>query len=608
MATPLPAETNPEFEALLIYLKRTRGFDFTGYKRTSLMRRILRRMQTVNIETFTDYIDYLEVHPDEFASLFDTILINVTSFFRDRPAWDYISSDIIPQIIASKPRDEPIRIWCAGVASGEEAYTIAMLMAEVLSIDQFRDRVKIYASDVDERALADARQATYNLRQVAIIPAPFLEKYFECTDQHCTFRKNLRRAVIFGRHDLVQDAPISRIDLLICRNALMYFNAEVQSRILSRFHFAVNENGFLMLGKAEMLFSHADLFTPVDLHRRVFTKVPRVTMRDRLLTMTQAGDEEAATELKKHVRFREAAFDTSPVAQTIIDLNGFLVLANERARSLLAINAKDIDRPLQELDFIYRVPELRTRIDEVRATRRPVILAEIDWETLTGDIRTIETQLIPLLDASSDLLGVSITFADVSRARRLQFELEQSNQKLETASEELQSTNEELETTNEELQSTNEELETMNEELQSANEELQTINEELRHRTDELNQVNAYLESILTSLRSAVVVVDHDLRIQVWSSRAEDLWGLRPSEVEGKNFLALDIGLPVEQLKASLRACLAQEGEFFMTQLTATNRRGKTIQCRVICTPLHGVDKEQAQGVILLMEDGSDLR
>jgi two-component system CheB/CheR fusion protein len=615
-------ESNPEFDALLSYLKRVRGFDFTGYKHSSLQRRIQRRLQTLNLDSYSDYVDYLEVHPDEFGRLFDTILINVTNFFRDPASWDYIVSDVIPQILATKKLDEPIRIWSAGCASGEEAYTIAMCMAEALGIERFRDRVKIYASDLDEEALAQGRQATYSAREVASIPEALLNKYFERTDQRFTFRKDLRRVVIFGRHDIVQDAPISRLDLLICRNVIMYFNSETQSKILSRFHFALNDTGFLFLGKAEMLFTHASLFQPVDLRRRVFKKVPRVTLRDRLLIMTQSGDEEAANHLSKHVRFREAAFDAGPVAQIVSDLNGYLTLANERARALLNINLSDLGRPLPEYEMVFRIPDLRVKLEEVHSERRPMLLKEVDWGTSSGDIRTLEVHLSPLFDNGNSFLGVSITFNDVTRYRRLQEEIEHSNQELETAYEELQSTNEELETTNEELQSTieelettneelqstNEELETMNEELQSANEELQTMNEELRRRTDEVNHVNGFLESIVTSMRSAVIVVDRDLRVQMWSPNAEDLWGLRASEVENKNFLYLDIGLPVEQLKGTIRACLEQVENYYEVVLSATNRRGKAIQVRVSCSPLFSASRDHVRGVILLMDarNGSD--
>ena len=265
-------EPDPQFEALLTYLKEARGFDFTGYKRSSLMRRVSRRMSQAGIESYSDYLDHLQVHPDEFTALFNTILINVTGFFRDPEAWDHLRAEVLPPIIAG---EGPIRIWSAGCASGQEAYTLAIAFAEALGPEEFRRRVKIYATDVDEDGLNQARHASYNEREITGLPPEYGERYFEVVGTRYTFRSDLRRSVIFGRNDLIQDAPISRIDLLVCRNALMYFNAETQSRILSRFHFALAAEGVLFLGKAEMLLSHGDLFTPVDLKRRIFRKVAR---------------------------------------------------------------------------------------------------------------------------------------------------------------------------------------------------------------------------------------------------------------------------------------------------------------------------------------------
>lgn len=612
--------TPADFDALLTYIKRSRGFDFAGYKHSGLMRRISKRMQMLSVERFSDYQDYLEVHPDEFALLFNAILINVTSFFRDTTTWEYIRDELIPTLLKAKKADEPVRVWSAGCASGEEAYTIAMLLADKMGNEAFKERVKIYASDIDEEALSQARQATYPTRDLTPLPASYLEKYFEDNKPFYTFRKDLRRSIIFGRHDLVQDAPISRVDLLICRNVLMYFNSETQARILSRFHFALNDIGYLFLGKAEMLFTYANLFTPVDLRRRVFTKVPQVTLRDRLMLMSQNGTEDTNDHIAKHIRFRESAFDTGPVAQLVVDLNGFVTLINERARSLLGLTQKDLNRALSDLDVNYRLPELRTRIEDVYAERRTAVLKSADWVTSSGDIRSLEVQVAPLIsiNGSSTVLGVSVTFTDMTRNKRLQEELEHANQELETAYEELQSSNEELETTNEELQSTieelettneelqstNEELETINEELQSTNVELQTVNEELRHRTEELNQSNGHLESILGSLRGGVVVLDPDLYVQVWNYRAEDLWGLRSAEARGKNFLNLEIGLPTNPLRPAIRACLSKESEYQELNLDAINRRGKSIHCKVTCSPLLNPGPGgHVKGVIIVMED-----
>jgi len=227
------------FDALLEYLARTRSFDFAGYKPASVMRRVTKRMHEIGVEGFTEYIDYLEVHPDEFEALFNTILINVTGFFRDREAWDHLETVALPRILDARGPGEPIRVWSAGCAAGQEAYSAAMLFAEALGADEFASRVKVYATDVDEDALAQARLGTYSAKEVADVPEALRERYFLRDEGRFVFRKDLRTTMIFGRNDLVQDAPISRIDLLMCRNTLMYFNAETQARILARLHFAL---------------------------------------------------------------------------------------------------------------------------------------------------------------------------------------------------------------------------------------------------------------------------------------------------------------------------------------------------------------------------------
>src|SRR3954452_13467741 len=270
---PEPTEDG-DVSALLEYIRRTRRFDFTGYKRVSLTRRIRKRMAEVDCATYADYQDHLEVHPDEFAEFFDTILINVTSFFRDRPAWEFLADEIIPRIVSGKQPGDPIRLWSAGCATGQEAYSLAMALCDALGTDQFRNRVKIYGTDADDDALAAARQATYTTKELEDAPESYVERFFEkaSASNSYVFRNDLRRSVIFGRHDLVQDAPISRIDLLVCRNTLMYFNSETQSRILANFAFALRDDGFLFLGKSEVLLSRSSAFVAVDLKRRVFRK------------------------------------------------------------------------------------------------------------------------------------------------------------------------------------------------------------------------------------------------------------------------------------------------------------------------------------------------
>jgi two-component system, chemotaxis family, CheB/CheR fusion protein len=606
--TPAPAETS--LEDLLTFVKTTRGFDFTGYKRSSLERRIGKRMGDVGVERYEDYVDYLELHPEEFAHLFNTVLINVTGFYRDPPTWEFLTSKILPELVERRPPEAPLRVWCAGVASGEEAYTVAMALVGVLGEQAFKDRVKIYATDADEEALDQARAAAYPPKAVEGLASGLLNEFFERTDQRYIFRKDLRRSVIFGRNDLVQDAPISRIDLLVCRNTLMYFNAETQERILRRFHFALDAAGVLLLGKSEMLLSHANLFAPIDLKRRVFRKVGRPTLRDRVQAVAHDMNNPGPP---GNASVPASAFDLAPGAQIVIDRGGALVLANDAARRMFGLGAHDIGQPLSELEISYRPVELRSHLDRVFEDQRGTEIEAVHWRSPTSQDRHLDVRIVPLADDGA-VYGASIAYLDISETRGLQDELEASKreldeaheelqstvEELETTNEELQSTNEELETTNEELQSTNEELETMNEELQSTNEELETMNEELRVRSVELNDVNAFLETILTSMGISVTVLDSRLQIQIWNAHSRELWGVTSEEAERRHIFELDIGLPVDALKAPLKAVLAGTSEREELVVDAVNRRGKPFRCGVVCLPLHGPDA--ISGVIIMME------
>jgi two-component system CheB/CheR fusion protein len=603
-----------DFEALLEFLKHNRGFDFTGYKRTTLERRVQKRMETVGVEGYAHYLEKLNEDPAEFTLLFNTLLINVTRFFRDEVPWRHLAETVIPGLIERAPAAMPIRIWSAGCASGEEAYSLAMLFAEALGVDRFRDRVKIYATDVDEEALAQARLASYTDEQVEGIPEAFRGKYLDRVESRFVFRKELRRAVIFGRNDLVQDAPISRIDLLVCRNTLMYFNAATQATILSRFDFALVPGGVLFLGRAETLLTHASAFTPIDLKWRMFTKMPRLAVRNRLLFPAIRHGEPAADGASG--RLREAAFEAGGESQVVVSRAGLLMMANERARGTFALARADIGRPIQDLELSYRPVELRSLLERAFTERGRVTVREVKWRPphATEDC-WLTVEVSPLSEADGTLMGASVVFGDVTAAYRLHHELEESKHNLETAYEELQSTNEELETTNEELQSTveelettneelqstNEELETMNEELQSMNEELHAMNDELRRRGDEIVESNDFLGAVFASMRGAVMVLDPELRVLVWNAQAEELWGVRAEEVLGTNFFALDIGFPIDQLATRLRSALQGVEESDQPVIAATNRRGRAISCRVACAPLKGVTGE-LKGAILTME------
>ncbi|MGQ0572634.1 MAG: CheR family methyltransferase [Pseudonocardia sp.] len=604
-------QPDPGFEELLAHLRDERGFDLTGYKRTTLNRRFQRRMEQLGIDSHGDYLDHLQMHAEEFTALFNTILINVTAFYRDPDAWASLAGTVLPELLLAKGGG-PVRVWSAGCASGEEAYTLAMVLADALGPDEFRRRVKIDATDVDERALAQSRQASYSQRDVHGVDAEHLKRYFEQVGERWVFRPELRRSVIFGRNDLVQDAPISRIDLLVCRNTLMYFNAETQARILSRFHFALGQAGVLFLGKAEMLLTRSPLYAPADLRHRIFRKVPRPSTGNgiHLPGLPATG----RAQLPGLELLRDEALLTGPLPQVVVTADGRLAHTNHQAERMFAVSARDAGRPFRDLEVSHRPVDLRPHIEQAQAERRPVRVDDVRHLN-GGQPVVLEITVTPLVIGTDGLLGTSIVFADVTAVRLLRDELEQTNRQLETAYEELQSTNEELETTNEELQSTVEELETTNEELQSTNEELETMNEELQSTNDELqgindelqdrsadfDQANAFLTAIVSSLRAGVVVLGTELQVQVWNRRSEELWGLRTDEALGEHFLNLDIGLPVDRLRPLIRRTLAGDDGPHELGLPAVNRRGRPISVRVLGSPLR-TQSGGATGVILMME------
>ncbi len=248
------------------------------------MRRIQKRMQMLAIVSYSDYSNYLKENSEEFNYLFSLIEINFTSFFRDAQVWDYIATQVIPHIIASKSEQEPIRIWSAGCASGEETYSLAILLAEALGIEEFQARVKIFATDVDNDALQQARMGKYSFNTVASIPPTRLNNYFKQADNCYVFHKHLKHKIIFSQHNLFVDAPMSKIDLLVCRNVLIYLDTEAQSRALARFYFSLMGSGFLCLGRAEMLpIKSIPLFTLTNPQNHIFTKVPKQNLDQYLL-------------------------------------------------------------------------------------------------------------------------------------------------------------------------------------------------------------------------------------------------------------------------------------------------------------------------------------
>lgn len=526
-----------------------------------------------------------------------------------------MKNDVIPKLIAGSEPDQPIRVWSVGCASGEEPYSVAMLLAEAIGKVEFCNRVKIYATDLDEEALKIARLATYSPRDVENVPPEMLDRYFERTANHYLFERDLRKCVIFGRHNVVHDAPISRIDLLVCRNLLIYLEAETQAVVLPRLHYALNTEGFLFLGKAETQLARSPLFRAEDTKHRIFAKVAQEWRRPITNGFGGARLRRADTPLPNAVLL-EAVLNEGGSAMLVVDETGTVVLATNPARHLLGVGDADIGRPFQDLPISYRPIELRSPIEEVFRSRRAVRLEDQEYRLSQSDVIRLTIDARPLARPDGSVHAVLLAFTDTTRLHTVQLELEavqetlentieelqSANEELETTNEELQSTNEELETTNEELQSTNEELETLNEEARSSNEEMESVNEELRLQADQATSYRLYLEAVLRSMNGGIVVLDEKLDIQSWNRWSENAWGLRADEVIGTNFDALDIGLPVHLLRDTIQA--VQSGREVQTEQTleGLDRRGRRILCEITVSGLIDEDRHN-RGIVLLFQD-----
>ena len=599
---PVANGLEQDLEDLLEFIRDSRGFDFTGYKRTSLARRVRKRMSECGMVDYAAYQDLLEADAEEFRELFNTILINVTGFLRDTESWTFLQREVLPDLTNARSAHDEIRVWSAGCSSGEEAYSLAILFAEVLGIDECIRRLKIYGTDVDEEALREARAGVYPSKSLDTLSPQLREQYFEENGGRYAFRPDLRRRVIFGRHDITRDAPISRLDLLVCRNTLMYFNAEAQSQIVERFHFALRPGGHLFLGKAEMLLSETDRFDVESIRHRVFQRRAggeTGTSHGVAPLRLDAAVGQEVREASRKRTVRDLALDAAPCAVIALDGPGTVVTFNAQARALFGLSAQDLGRPFRDLEVSYRPIELRSLIEQAQDERRAVRVAAVERRTPTGEQQHLDVLVQPLSGSAGAVAGVMLAFTDSTLSTRLQTEVQRIRLDLETAYEALQSTNEELETTNEELQSTNEELETTNEELESGNEELQTMNEELRVRTAELDEAHAFLAGVMASIAAGVVVLDAELRVRSWNRGAEDLWGLRLGEVEHQRFFSLDFGLPIAELQGVVQLCLSTRHRTEPLRLDAVNRIGRTIVCAVSCSPLDRLEG----GVVLLMEE-----
>ncbi|HWS84212.1 MAG TPA: CheR family methyltransferase [Ktedonobacteraceae bacterium] len=511
-------------------------------------------MVVTHNRTMRDYADYLKMYPEEVGELVKAFLINVTQFFRDTEAFAYLTSEVLPKLITqARDRDRVLRFWTAGCATGEELYSLAMLLTNLLGAELPEWSIKIFATDLDEAAISFARRGIYSEALLKGVSSEYQDRFFEYIDHGYRISKTLRQMVIFGQQDLSRSAPFPRIDLVLCRNVLIYFTPELQDTVLNQFAFSLYPNGYLFLGKAETVRPVQALYELVNKQWKVYRCIgnalplgrrqhfadlntPRLEephMKRQSMSKRDAEQESpgSSLEISQLRRFNEVLMRFLPVGVVVIDRSYRIVTANGAARRLLGLREVGIDQ-----DFLHAVRgvpyhQTRTAIDTVFRERDPISLTEVELESITGGngrYVSLSLALVQIDTGLPDLAIVSVTDVTQQVQMRRQLEtaqveqaqlmkdlgttnkllsevnkeltdtnegLQVANEELVLTHEELQATNEEFETTNEELQATNEELETNNEELQATNEELETTNDELRARTNELQELTTQLEN-----------------------------------------------------------------------------------------------------------------
>jgi two-component system CheB/CheR fusion protein len=493
------------------------------------VRRIQTRLSQLHIDDVEAYMVRLDRHPEEAQALFNTILINVTGFFRDPEAWEQLAQQVVPRLLAAAESTGTLRVWSAGCSTGEEAYSIALLLAERLGGLGRAPDVKIYGTDVDEDALGVARHGLYRLEQLKDVPADLLARYFTPEGQAHRFRRDLRRWCIFGRHNLVQDPPLSRMDLVVCRNVLIYFKSGLQDRVIPRFHYALRDGGFLFLGRSESLLARSRWFATVSGKWRIFQRSAQALPRADAARL-RAESESTAVEMQREPKrpgegggvAMERLVEQLPFAVMVVDEADAIRVWNRAAATLFDVPLElGAGRKFRDLDISYRAEGLRARIEEVKVSRTPLRLEDVVFTRRSGLTVHAEIHVTPLLDDRQQFIGVLVAGIDVSEQAHLRDQLGRLTEQHATANEELQSANEELETTNEELQSTNEEL-------QSTNEELLATVDELQLATAETQRLALYHASVVNSVDQPVVVLDRGFRVTSWNPGAELLWGWRP--------------------------------------------------------------------------------
>ena len=611
---------------ILSYLRVRTGHDFSKYKRSTVVRRLARRMQVNRVDSLVAYSDLIREQPEEVQELLTDLLISVTSFFRDKDAFDAVAK-LLPDIFSGKETGEQIRVWVAGCATGEEAYSIGILLLEEALRHETRPHIQIFATDLDSRALAAAREARYPAAIEADVSEVRLRRYFTREGDYYRVRQELRDVILFALHDLLKDPPFSHVDVVTCRNVLIYLDRELQDQVCSTFHYALNPSGYLFLGAAESADNRSGNFRTIDPHARVYQStlvrgekaplLPRLLgplrVREQLLPLPQGVSPMAA--LSEAAAHRRALELVAPPSILVDERQRVMHLSDTAGRYLmpsggpLSADATELVRP--ELRF-----EMRSSLHRAFEQRRPTLSLPVRVN-IDGQMHPVQIQIKPLQeagewhravvlfiegDAVNENAATSQQVTDET-VRRLKEELDITQQRLRTmreesdaANEELRASNEELQSINEEYRSTSEELETSKEELQSINEELQTVNAELKSKLELISRANSDLQNLLAATDFGTLFLDSGLNIKRFTDQVRELFSITASD-EGRPITDFAHQLEYDDLVKDARAVITNLAP---VRREVRSRKGRWYDLRM--RPYRTVD-DKIDGVVITFVD-----
>lgn len=606
--------SDEELRAIFTIVKARTGHDFSSYKSSTVMRRIERRMAVNDVGGFGKYIALLEENSQEAHALSQDILIGVTSFFRDPDAFETVRREIIPRLFADRDPDEPVRIWHACCATGEEVYSMAILIREYLNAERLNAKVQFFATDIDEAAIAQARAGLYAGDIAAEVGEERLKAFFTRFDSRWQVAKQLREMIVFAHHSLIKDPPFSRLDLLVCRNFLIYLTPDMQKRLITLFHQVLKPGGFLFLGSAETVGRNADLYAPIDKKWKIFARLESGLRAEMPFPFTAPVRRPPGT--GRPARPVEA-LETSPSAAAekllmerysppcvVVNEKYEVVHVSTRANRFLEVPVGEPTRDILKMSREELRPALRAAIYKAFSEQKQMAFRGVK---IAGGEATVNVLVEPLGSPPSSGKLAMVVFepaspqaahpapagSDAALAgdeasrdmliRQLEEQLRITHEQLQTtteqletshegflsANEELMSINEEFQSANEELQSTNEELETSKEELQALNEELVTVNAELQGKVEELNQANSDMENLLTSSEIATLFLDRSLTIKRFTPAMAAIFNLIPA----------DIGRPFRRLAGAIDwSDLVNDAETVLEKLIPIEREVTAVE------------------------------